>query len=143
PDPTTSEPLIYRADGPVHLEPGFGGDMFYASLTTGKIKRLRFGPAPSPSEGGFEDLRPVIRIDTPVVESVAGGGSTVSFSGRALYRNGRHTLPNSALSWEINMLHCSENDPTSCHTHFVQQFSGIGGGNVTMPTDHEYPSVLQ
>jgi hypothetical protein len=49
-------------------------------------------------------------------------------------------LPASALTWHLRMRHCS--DPETCHTHPMQDWTGVASGSFTAP-DHEYPSYLE
>lgn len=60
------------------------------------------------------DTAPVPVITTPAAGAVATVGSTVSFSGSATDPQAG-TLPASALSWRVDIYHCSS--PTSCHQH--------------------------
>src|SRR2546429_9295170 len=66
-------------------------------------------------------------------------GQTVPVAGRAA--DGQDgTLPASALSWRLTLLHCVT--PTSCHSHVVQDFPGVATGSLATP-DHEYPPYLE
>jgi uncharacterized repeat protein (TIGR01451 family) len=64
-------------------------------------------------------------------------GQTISFSGRATDPE-QGTLPASALSWQVVLMHC----PQQCHEHVIQTFSGVASGSFPAP-DHEYPSHLE
>ena len=79
---------------------------------------------------------------TPVISTPTAGttwrvGDLISFSGSATDPQDG-TLPASALSWSLVLQHC----PSNCHTHLVQTWSGVAGGQFNAP-DHEYPSYLE
>jgi len=60
----------------------------------------------------------------------------ISFSGSATDAQDG-SLPASALSWTLDLLHC----PSSCHTHELNTWTGYASGFFAAP-DHEYPSHL-
>ena len=83
---------------------------------------------------------PTAVIETPLDSLNWKVGDTISFSGRGDDPDAPlGTLPDSALSWQINILHCPG---SACHTHFVSSFDGISGGSFTAP-DHDFPSFLE
>jgi glucose/arabinose dehydrogenase len=83
-----------------------------------------------------DDPAPV--IDTPSTSLRWVVGQTVAFSGHATDPQDG-TLPASALSWQLNLQHCSS--PSDCHTHVVQTWTGVASGSFSAP-DHSYPSYL-
>ncbi|MGZ4716861.1 MAG: Calx-beta domain-containing protein, partial [Acidimicrobiales bacterium] len=78
-------------------------------------------------------------IDAPVLPPSWSVGDPIAFSGHATDTQ-QGTLPSSALTWSVLMHHCF--DLSSCHTHFVQTFTGVAGGSFNAP-DYEYPSYLE
>jgi glucose/arabinose dehydrogenase len=89
------------------------------------------------STGGGDNQAPTATITTPGILTTWKVGDTLSFSGSATDTEDG-SLPSSALSWRVSMLHC----PAACHEHVIQTFTGVGGGSIVAP-DHEYPSRLQ
>jgi PKD repeat protein len=82
---------------------------------------------------------PVASIDSPLSTTTWKVGDTISFSGSATdQQDGR--LAASKLTWSLILYHCFSQN--SCHTHPVQNFSGVTTGSFVAP-DHEYPSYLQ
>lgn len=86
---------------------------------------------------GTSAPRPV--ITTPLATAKWSVGQTVKFSGRATERDGT-AVPASRLNWQLLNRHCSTAD--SCHTHMVQDWTGVASGSFVAP-DHEYPSYLE
>jgi PKD repeat protein len=82
---------------------------------------------------------PTATIDTPVAGTTWRVGSTITFSGHATDPQ-QGTLPASALAWHLRLQHCS--DVNTCHTHFLQDWTGVASGSFTAP-DHDYPSYLE
>ncbi|WP_020519000.1 PQQ-dependent sugar dehydrogenase [Catelliglobosispora koreensis] len=82
---------------------------------------------------------PTAFIDTPAASLTWKVGDSISFTGHATDPQ-QGNLPASALSWELRMQHCET--PGNCHTHVLQNWSGIAGGSFVAP-DHEYPSYLE
>ncbi|HEX2772872.1 MAG TPA: PQQ-dependent sugar dehydrogenase, partial [Micromonosporaceae bacterium] len=78
-------------------------------------------------------------IDTPVAGTTWRVGNTINFTGHATDPQ-QGTLPASALAWHLRLQHCSAGG--SCHTHFLQDWTGVASGSFTAP-DHEYPSYLE
>jgi PKD repeat protein len=97
----------------------------------------------------LDDVSDVVRITAgndppvPVIDAPAGGtsaavGETVTFAGHATDPQDG-TLPDSALSWRLDMHHC----PATCHLHPGQEaWSGTDGDSFEVP-DHEFPSHLE
>ena len=224
PDVATRTTFDAPAQGPVNLEVGPGGDLFYADLNGGTIRRIRYldvnhppdaaatasptsGPPPLAvqfdgrassdsdpgdtlsfawdldGDGAFDDSTSstptrtyttasattvrlqvtdsrgasdvsdpiVIRTDsnTPPTASLTAPtaattwkvGDTIAFSGAATDAQDG-TLGANALSWSLSLVHCAISDPTSCHTHHMQDYPGVAGGSFVAP-DHEYPSHLE
>src|SRR4051794_1273844 len=219
PDPATRRVFVPGAAGPVDLQLGPGGDLYYVDMSGGTIRRIRgsaTNDAPTAvatanptsgavpltvafdghgssdpdgdaltyawdldGDGQYDDatsatpsftytaagtvtagLRvsdPAGNSDTDTVTITAGApptatisspaagttwkvGDTIAFSGSGTDSGGQ-ALPPSALTWQINLIHCSRIDSTSCHTHVVQSVTGAAGSFVA--PDHEYPSHLE
>jgi glucose/arabinose dehydrogenase len=79
---------------------------------------------------------PVPTISTPLASTKWKVNDVISFSGSATDPQDG-TLPASALSWTLDILHC----PSSCHTHRINTWTGIKSGSFAAP-DHQYPSHL-
>jgi glucose/arabinose dehydrogenase len=87
--------------------------------------------------GGTANTPPTVSIDSPAAGTTWKVGDTITFSGSATdAQDGQ--LPASALSWSLFLWHC----PSTCHTHSIQDFPGVGSGSFVAP-DHEYPSYLE
>jgi PKD repeat protein len=82
---------------------------------------------------------PVAVIDTPAAGTMWRVGENLSFTGHATDPQ-QGTLPASSLSWQLRMRHCAT--PSACHTHVIQDWTGVAGGNFVAP-DHEFPSYLE
>ncbi len=80
---------------------------------------------------------PVATINTPAAGTLWKVGDVINFSGSASDTQDG-SLPASALKWDLILHHC----PSNCHTHPVQDFTGVASGSFTAP-DHEYPSYLE
>jgi titin len=84
---------------------------------------------------------PVPAISTPSASLKWRVGDTITFSGSATdVEDG--TLPASALSWSLVMIHGNDIDPTNTHEHLIQTFTGVASGSFVAP-EHEYPSWLE
>ncbi|WHT17136.1 PQQ-dependent sugar dehydrogenase [Crossiella sp. CA-258035] len=82
-----------------------------------------------------QDPVPVIASPTAALRWQVG--QRIPFSGSATDPQDG-PLPASALTWRLVLHHC----PSNCHTHPVQSFTGVAGGEFFAP-DHEYPSFLE
>jgi glucose/arabinose dehydrogenase len=99
--------------------------------------------------GATDTATATVRVGTappePVITGPASGatvpvGATVAFSGSATVP-GVGTLPASALTWGLDILHCTTLD--HCHRHpDVFTAVGVAAGSFTMP-DHEYPAAVE
>jgi glucose/arabinose dehydrogenase len=87
--------------------------------------------------GGGPNAPPLPSITSPLATTTWKVGDTISFAGSASDPEDG-TLPPSALSWRVALLHC----PGDCHEHLIQTFAGVAGGSITAP-DHDYPSRIQ
>ena len=83
---------------------------------------------------------PIPVIDTPSAGLTWQVGQTVPFSGHATDTQDG-ALAASALTWSLAIQHCSALNPTDCHTHSVQDYSGVASGSFGAP-DHQYPCYL-
>ena len=82
---------------------------------------------------------PVPTITAPSSTLTWKVGDLINFSGSATDAQDG-TLPASQLSWTLIIHHCF--DPTNCHTHLVQTWTGVASGSFNAP-DHEYPCWLE
>ncbi len=85
-----------------------------------------------------DNTPPTAIISSPAPSLQWSVGQAIALSGSALDAE-QGTLPDSALRWQIVMLHCPGFD---CHVHLVQELGG-GGQAVFVAPDHEYPSFLE
>jgi uncharacterized repeat protein (TIGR01451 family) len=89
---------------------------------------------------------PTAVIDSPAQAACAFAnpcwavGDTINFSGHATDLQ-EGTLPASSLTWSVILHHCPT-DINSCHTHYIQTFSGAASGSFSAP-DHNYPAYLE
>jgi glucose/arabinose dehydrogenase len=74
---------------------------------------------------------PTVSIDQPTSSTTWAVGDRIAFSG---------TTSSGALSWSLQLRHCSRIDPNECHTHALLTATGPSGSFVA--PDHEYPSHL-
>jgi glucose/arabinose dehydrogenase len=223
PDPAQRQIFVTEAAGPVDLEIGPNGDLFYVDLAGGTVRRIEYfdanqppvarataspasGPVPLEvtfdgtassdpdgdtltyawdldGDGAYDDstaprpthtyptagtyrvqlevtdgsgasdtldrpheisagnTSPQATIDSPLADVTWRVGEEISFSGSAVDQQDG-TLPGSDLSWALIMHHCSPVDPTSCHEHAIEDYSGVASGSFAAP-DHEYPAHLE
>jgi hypothetical protein len=79
---------------------------------------------------------PVATITAPTATTSWKTGDTIAVSGSAT--DDGTPLPGTALSWDVNIHHCSA--PDVCHVHPVTTFTGETG-SIDAP-DHDYPSYI-
>jgi glucose/arabinose dehydrogenase len=85
------------------------------------------------------NVAPAAVIDTPGAGLTWSVGQVVTFSGHgADIKDGVEPAAN--LTWHLRLQHCAL--AGSCHTHFIQTWTGVSGGTFVAP-DHEYPSYLE
>jgi len=83
---------------------------------------------------------PTAIMATPAAGTLWKVGDVISFSGSATDPvDGQ--LPASALNWKLILHHCPT-DIGSCHTHELQNWTGVSSGSFTAP-DHAYPAYLE
>jgi glucose/arabinose dehydrogenase len=82
---------------------------------------------------------PVAKIERPLSTRTWKVGDKIPFSGSASDEQDIALAP-AQLSWSLIMHHCYTS--SNCHTHGVQDYSGVAGGTFVAP-DHEYPSYLE
>ena len=219
PDPTTRQPFVEGASGPVDLQVGPGGDLFYADIIGGTVRRIQStSPNQAPTaratatptngsapltvsfdgtgstdpdggaltyawdldgDGEYDDstaaqpsrtyttngthtvgLRvsypnglagtdtvtiivgtpPSPTIATPAAGTTWKVGDLISFSGSAVDGQGNPMAANT-LTWRLILQHCAATNPSSCHEHIVQTFTGASGSFTT--ASHDYPSYLE
>jgi hypothetical protein len=81
----------------------------------------------------------VAKIERPISTRTWRVGAEIPFSGSASDEQDGALAP-AHLSWSLILHHCDTSG--GCHTHGVQDFSGVAGGTFVAP-DHEYPSYLE
>jgi glucose/arabinose dehydrogenase len=86
-----------------------------------------------------DNTPPVPQITLPSPSLLWQVGDPIHFAGLATDAQDG-TLPASSLTWSVIIHHCST--LTECHTHPVQNLSGISEGEFAAP-DHDYPSFLE
>lgn len=84
---------------------------------------------------------PAVTISKPLSTLTWKVGDTIQFSGTGTDPDSGN-VPAAKLNWKIIMHHCAEENPTDCHKHPLQTFTGVAGGTFIAP-DHEYPSYLE
>jgi glucose/arabinose dehydrogenase len=135
-------PFVSPATAPVDLEMSPAGELFYADVNGGTIRRIVYEGTPppmtaQPAGDAVTDPAPRPVIDTPVDGTTWKVGDVLTFSGSATDPQ-EGALPASALSWEMVLQHC----PSACHAHPLQQWTGVSGASIAAP-DHEYPAHLE
>jgi glucose/arabinose dehydrogenase len=80
---------------------------------------------------------PTATITAPSPSLTFKVGDVINFSGTATDPEDG-TLPASAFSWTMTIVHC----PSNCHTHPLQSFTGVKSGSFSA-ADHGYPSHLE
>jgi glucose/arabinose dehydrogenase len=86
------------------------------------------------------DEPPLPTIETPAPGTEWGVGDAIDFSGSALDAEGDAIIP-LAMHWGTRILHCPT-APDDCHSHPLQVFPGVDGGEVVAP-EHDYPSFIE
>jgi hypothetical protein len=86
---------------------------------------------------GQGNTAPTPAIDAPQASLTWAVGDTISFSGHASDAQDG-ALPDSALTWELVIHHCT----TGCHTHLAETRTGVASGTFVAP-DHDHPSTLE
>jgi PKD repeat protein len=84
---------------------------------------------------------PTASIDLPSSTTKWAVGDVISFGGSATDTEDGTVAP-SGFTWTLILHHCWQYDPTNCHTHTVQSFTGVTSGSFAAP-DHEYPAWLE
>lgn len=85
---------------------------------------------------------PVPSFNGPSPNKLWSVGQHINFAGSATDAEDG-TLPASALSWRIILMHAHEDAPDQpAHQHEVADFDGVASGTFNAP-DHEYPSWLE
>ncbi|HVQ91760.1 MAG TPA: LamG-like jellyroll fold domain-containing protein [Mycobacteriales bacterium] len=121
---TATPTFSYAEPGPVRVrlrvtDPAGGSDVGSVLISP--------GPPNTP---------PAPVIDTPTGAARWRVGDPIVFAGHADDAEDG-ALGADRLSWSVVLYHC----PSNCHTHPVQEFSGVTSGTLPAP-DHEYPSYL-
>jgi hypothetical protein len=94
-----------------------------------------YAPAP------VANAAPVPTIATPSASLKWTVGDTINFTGSATDPEDG-SLPASALTWSLVLMHDSETNPGNPHDHVIQTFTGVSSGSFIAP-DHEYPSWIE
>ena len=84
---------------------------------------------------------PTAEIDLPLTSTRWAVGDVINFAGSASDAEDG-TVAASGFTWTLILHHCWQYDPTNCHTHNIQSWTGITSGSFTAP-DHEYPAWLE
>lgn len=84
---------------------------------------------------------PSVTITKPLSTTKWKVGDTIQFSGTGTDPDTGAVAANK-LNWQVIMHHCAADNPTNCHEHPLQTFTGVAGGSFIAP-DHEYPSYLE
>jgi glucose/arabinose dehydrogenase/PKD repeat protein len=145
-DPGDVLEYAWDLDGDSEYDDGTGPTATFTYETAGtRTVRVQVKDA----AGAFDMAEATVRVGTgapaPVIASPAYGaaaavGSSVPLSGSASMP-GVGALPASALSWRVDLLHCTVVD--QCHRHpDVFALDGASTGAFTMP-DHQYPAAVE
>ncbi len=81
-------------------------------------------------------VAPVATITSPTATTSWKVGDSIAVSGSAT--DGGTPLPGTALTWDVDIHHCSA--PDVCHVHPITSFTGQTG-TIDAP-DHDYPSYI-
>jgi uncharacterized repeat protein (TIGR01451 family) len=92
PDPNNRATFVAGAAGPVDLQIGPGGDLFYVDYDSGTVRRIQYGGAPPPPPQGTQYLSDLtwtwmtngwgpVEKDTSNGEKAAGDGHTITLNG--------------------------------------------------------------
>jgi len=84
---------------------------------------------------------PVPEIELPATGETWAVGQQVAFAGSATDPEDG-PLPEAALSWSLEVLHCASLDEQDCHTHDIQTYEATASGSFTGPA-HDHPSWLR
>jgi glucose/arabinose dehydrogenase len=145
-DPGDELTYAWDTDGDGELDDGDTPTVAVTYDTVGtRAVRLRVTDV----AGAFDDATTTVRVGTsppspsialPQDGATAAVGATVDFAGSATTVDGT-PLPASALSWSLDVLHCTA--PDACH-HHPDAFAatGVASGSFTMP-DHDYPAAVE
>ncbi len=144
PDPGDELAFEWDTDGDGAFDDGTGPTLTQTFTTAGvvvvkvKVTDVAGFSETASTSIAVGDTAPVPVIDTPAQGDLATVGTVLSFSGGATAADGT-PLPDSALQWQVDLLHC----PDGCHRHAaVYSKAGLSSGSFTVP-DHEYPSALE
>ena len=88
-----------------------------------------------------DNTPPTASIDLPLTTTRWAVGDVIGFAGSATDAEDG-TVAASGFTWTLILHHCWQYDPTNCHTHTIQSWTGIRSGSFTAP-DHEYPAWLE
>jgi glucose/arabinose dehydrogenase len=84
---------------------------------------------------------PTATINQPLSSTQWAVGDVINFGGSASDAEDG-TVPASRFTWTLILHHCWQYDPTNCHTHTIQSWTGVTSGSFAAP-DHEYPAWLE
>jgi glucose/arabinose dehydrogenase/PKD repeat protein len=145
-DPGDVLTYAWDIDGDGELDDGTGRTVTVTYESPGtRTVRVRVTDAADATDTATALVRvgtapPEPMIADPVPGATVPVGGTVAFSGSATVP-GVGALPESALAWGVDMLHCTT--PLQCHRHpDVFTAEGVAAGSFTMP-DHEYPAAVE
>ncbi len=117
--PSTTPPRRHRR----HIYTTTGSYTARLRVTDGRggVGRER----PDRHHGPTRTRRPRPRSGRPRAAPPGRSATPSTFSGSATDAQ-EGPLGPAALSWTLSLVHCSVTDPTSCHTHHIQDFHGSG-----------------
>jgi len=88
------------------------------------------------------DAPPTATIEEPKESYEWPAGDNLYFAADGKNFKGEH-LETAAFYWNMRLAHCPFlNEPTNCHKHPLDTFSGVEEGTFVVP-EHDYPSYLE
>ena len=128
--------------GPTDVEVHPDGSMYYAARNSSAVRRICYGPCPTPTgqpitptptptptQGPIGEP-PVCTITAPPTGTQYSGGQQICFTGSCTDPE-TGALPASAYHWDIDFHH-------STHTHPGQSFDDVITACITLPVDGEW-----
>jgi glucose/arabinose dehydrogenase len=145
-DPGDVLTYAWDTDGDGELDDGTGSALTVTYDTPGtRSVRVRVTDVAGATDVATTTVRVGTAPPQPQIADPAPGvtvpvGATVEFSGGATVP-GVGALPASALTWGVDLLHCTT--PQQCHRHpDLFTAPGVTNGSFVMP-DHSYPAAVE